>query len=348
MGRGMPGSCESRRHCPVPLCDSHGRRVRYLRLSVTDRCNLRCLYCRSQIQQKFIPHPQILRYEEILRLVGIETAAGITKLRLTGGEPFARKGCDRLLRMLRGRYPALDLRLTTNGTLVEPYIPLLKRIGLGAVNLSLDSFDRETFARVTGRDLLPAVLATLDGLLSAGIPVKINAVALRGINDQQLDDFVHAARSLPVDVRFIEFMPMGSGTLWRPETFWSADEIYREASRLAELRPEPARRETAGPARMFKVAGGKGRLGFISAVSCHFCATCNRLRLTCDGHLRTCLFDDREYPLLELLRRQDCTDAELDRVVRQACLHKPIGAEILKQRAQGQAVAEKQMVGIGG
>lgn len=344
----LASSSQTSQRCSGALCDSHGRRVQYFRLSITDRCNLRCLYCRSQIQHKFIPHPQVLRYEEILRLTHIMVAAGTRKLRLTGGEPFARKGCDRLLLMLRERFPTLDLRLTTNGTLVEPYIPLLKRVGVGAVNLSLDSFNRETFAHVTGRDFLPAVLSTLDSLLSAGISVKLNAVAMRGINDRQLDDFVHAARTLPVDVRFIEFMPMGNGTLWGPETFWPADEIYRDASRLAELRPETERREHAGPARMFKVAGGKGRLGFISAVSSHFCSTCNRLRLTCDGHLRTCLFDDREYPLLELLRRQDCTDAELDQVVRQACLHKPIGAEILKQRAQGKAVAEKQMVGIGG
>ena len=188
---------------PAPLCDGHGRVVRYLRLSVTDRCNLRCAYCRSEINQKFIPHPKVLRYEEMARLVGMMAALGVSKVRLTGGEPFARKGCDELLHLLHTRYPSLDLRLTTNGTLLEPHIPLLRSVGVSAVNLSLDSFDRETFARVTGRDLLPAVLASLDGLLQAGIRVKINAVAMRGVNDGQMDDFVHAVRTMPVALRLL-------------------------------------------------------------------------------------------------------------------------------------------------
>ena len=149
------------------LCDAHGRVVRYLRLSVTDRCNLRCAYCRSEINQKFIPHPKVLRYEEMVRLVGMMASLGVSKVRLTGGEPFARKGCDDLLHQLHSRYPSLDLRLTTNGTLLEPHIPLLRSVGVSAVNLSLDSFDRDTFARVTGRDMLHTVLASLDGLLRA-------------------------------------------------------------------------------------------------------------------------------------------------------------------------------------
>ena len=151
------------------LHDGHGRSVRYLRLSVTDRCNLRCLYCRSNAKQRCIPHEQVLRYEEMARMVGIAASLGIGKVRLTGGEPFARKGCGQFLAMLHARFPDMDLRVTTNGTLLEPHIPLLRRIGVSAVNLSLDSFDRETFARVTGRDLLPPVLAALDGLLAAGV-----------------------------------------------------------------------------------------------------------------------------------------------------------------------------------
>ena len=333
---------------PAPLCDGHGRVVRYLRLSVTDRCNLRCAYCRSEINQKFIPHPKVLRYEEMARLVGMMAALGVSKVRLTGGEPFARKGCDELLHLLHTRYPSLDLRLTTNGTLLEPHIPLLRSVGVSAVNLSLDSFDRETFARVTGRDLLPAVLASLDGLLRAGIRVKINAVAMRGVNDGQMDDFVHAVRTMPVDLRFIEFMPMGSGTLWGPETFWSAADIRAEAERRVRLDPVQDSSAEAGPARMFAVQGGKGRMGFITAVSCHFCGTCNRLRLTSDGNLRTCLFDDREYHLRGLLRNPRFDDGHMARVVRLACADKPIGADLLKARKKGSAVADKQMVGIGG
>ena len=322
--------------------------MRYLRLSVTDRCNLRCVYCRSDARQNFIPHPKVLRYEEMARLVGVMVSLGVTKVRLTGGEPFARKGCDDLLRMLHERFPALDLRLTTNGTLLEPHIPLLRSVGVRAVNLSLDSFDPATFARVTGHDLLPSVLASLDGLLRAGIKVKINAVAMRGVNDGQMDDFVHAVRTMPIDLRFIEFMPMGSGTLWGPDTFWAADDIRAEAERRVRLLPVRDESAEAGPARMFAVEGGKGRMGFITAVSCHFCGSCNRLRLTSDGNLRTCLFDDREYHLRGLLRHSRFGDEDIIKVVRRACADKPIGAELLKARKQGTAVADKQMVGIGG
>ena len=216
------------------------------------------------------------------------------------------------------------------------------------MNLSLDSFDRESFARVTGRDLLPAVLASLDALLRAEIRVKINVVAMRGVNDGQMDDFAHAVRHLPVDLRFIEFMPMGNGTLWGPETFWPADQIREEAQRRLRLTPEKGQEAEAGPARMYRVEGGKGRMGFITAMTCQFCGSCNRLRLTSDGHVRTCLFDDKEYRLRGLLRHPRCNDADLVRVLRLACAQKPLGAEILAARRAGCAVAGKQMVGIGG
>ena len=301
------------------LHDDHGRTVRYLRLSLTDRCNLRCLYCHSNARHQCIPHEKVLRYEEMIRLVQIVRGMGVGKVRLTGGEPFARKGCDDFLLRLRQRFDDLDIRITTNGTLLEEHIPLLQRIRISAVNLSLDSFDRETFARVTGRDMLPEVLRALDAMLAAGIRVKINAVGLRGINDGQLADFVHAAMTLPVDVRFIEFMPMGSDT--------------HEGQR--------------GPARMFALEGGKGRMGFITPLTNHFCLSCNRLRLTSDGHLRTCLFADREYPLRPLLRHPKVTDEHIARVIAQACKSKPVGADLLAAR-QGGAVASSKMVSIGG
>ncbi|WP_291441184.1 GTP 3',8-cyclase MoaA [Desulfovibrio sp.] len=345
---GVGAACERAGFsAPEPLVDGHGRVVRYLRLSVTDRCNLRCMYCCSNARQTCIPHPQVLRYEEMARMVGIMARLGVTKVRLTGGEPFARKGCDGFLHMLHSRFPDMDLRLTTNGTLLEPHIPLLRQVGVKVVNLSLDSFDRETFAKVTGRDMQPAVLSALDRLLSAGIRVKVNAVAMRGVNDGQMDDFVHAVQTMPIDLRFIEFMPMGSGTLWNAGTFWSAADIRTEAERRVRLVPEKEDKAEAGPARMFRVEGGKGRLGFITAVSCHFCGSCNRLRLTSDGHLRTCLFDDREYALRSLLRDPAMTDADIEQVIRKACTEKPVGAELLANRS-GDEVAARQMVGIGG
>lgn len=329
------------------LFDGHGRTARYLRLSVTDRCNLRCLYCRSNVMQRCIPHAQVLRYEEMTRMVGIAASLGVRKVRLTGGEPFARKGCDQFLAMLHRRFADLDLRITTNGTLLAPHIPLLRRMGVSAVNLSLDSFDRASFARVTGRDMLPQVLAALDALLVARIRVKINVVAMRGVNDGQMDDFVHAARSMPLDVRFIEFMPMGSDTLWSVENFWSTADIQAEAERRARLIPATVNAGESGPARMYRIAGGLGRLGFISPLTNHFCLSCNRLRLTSDGALRTCLFADKEYRLRALLRHPRITDEIIAGVVRRACADKPVGAELLRSR-RGAAVAVKQMVGIGG
>ena len=344
----LPETSGGRDATRPPLRDGHGRMAHYLRLSVTDRCNLNCVYCRSSIRQVFIPHEQILRYEEMARLVGIMASMGVGKLRLTGGEPFARKGFDAFMVMLRERFPHLDLRLTSNGTLLEAHIPLLRRLGINVVNISLDSFDRGTFARISGRDLLPSVLASLDGLLNAGIRVKINAVAMRGVNDRQMDDFAHAARTLPVDVRFIEFMPMGKGTPWGEETFWPAAAIRAEVQRHVRLVPVEEIQGEHGPARMYRVEGGKGRMGFISGVSCQFCATCNRLRLTSDGHIRTCLYDDGEYLVRGLLRNRNCTDEHVARVIRLACARKPVGADLLRSRAEGSAVAEKSMAGIGG
>ena len=330
------------------LHDDHGRTVRYLRLSLTDRCNLRCLYCHSNARHQCIPHEKVLRYEEMIRLVQIVRGMGVGKVRLTGGEPFARKGCDDFLLRLRQRFDDLDIRITTNGTLLEEHIPLLQRIRISAVNLSLDSFDRETFARVTGRDMLPEVLRALDAMLAAGIRVKINAVGLRGINDSQMADFVHAAMTLPVDVRFIEFMPMGSDTLWSPENFWPAGDIRAAVEQHVRLVPlGDANEGQRGPARMFALEGGKGRMGFITPLTNHFCLSCNRLRLTSDGHLRTCLFADREYPLRPLLRHSKVTDEHIARVIAQACKSKPVGADLLAAR-QGGAVASSKMVSIGG
>lgn len=329
------------------LADGRGRAVRYLRLSVTDRCNLRCLYCHSNARHSFIPHEQVLRYEEMARMVGIMRRLGVQKVRLTGGEPFVRKGCADFLVMLRRRFPELDLRITSNGTLLPQYLDALREARVSAVNLSLDSFDRRTFARVTGRDMLPGVLNALDALLGAGIAVKINAVGLRGINDGQMADFVHAARTLPVDVRFIEFMPMGGDTLWCEGNFWPADAMLEAARACTPLEPVPAGADNAGPARMFRLPGGRGRLGFITPLSNHFCDACNRLRLTSDGRLRTCLFADGEYALRPALRHARLDDAAIARMVRAACRRKPVGAEILRQR-RGAAVALKAMWGIGG
>ena len=331
----------------LPLSDSHERQVSYLRFSVTDRCNLHCLYCRGEGQEEFIPHADVLRYEEILRLVRIAGGLGIVKVRLTGGEPFARKGIDKLLLGLRESFPDFNLRITSNGTLMRRFIPVVRQARIDAVNLSIDSFNPETFKRVTGHDMLGEVMDVLHLLLESGIRVKVNAVAMRGVNDQDMPSFLKVIRDFPIDLRFIEFMPMGSETLWSRGRFWGADEILAEAAKYAGLAPVERTRADRGPARMFEVEGSQGRLGVISALSNHFCSTCNRLRITSDGQLRTCLFSDRMYPLKGLLRDPEKTDQDIACAIRGALAEKPVGADILKER-RGTAVACGKMDSIGG
>lgn len=330
------------------LMDDHGRTVRYLRLSVTDRCNLRCVYCRSNARERHIPHHEVLRYEEMLRVVEAAVGMGVEKVRLTGGEPFVRKHLTRFLEMLRTRFARTDVRLTTNGTLVRPHVAALRELGVSAVNLSLDSFRPEGFAAVTGFDMLGEVRAAMDAIMSAGIRLKINAVALRGFNDGELGDFLDFARGHPVDVRFIEFMPMGEDTRWSRANFWPAREILEAARQHADLTPlAPESGAKGGPARMFAVAGGLGRFGLITPMSNHFCADCNRLRVTSDGLLRTCLFADAEYRLRGLLRHPRLGIDALREVMERANRTKPLGEEILRAR-RVTAVARKRMAAIGG
>ncbi|TIH16536.1 GTP 3',8-cyclase MoaA [Marinifilum sp. JC120] len=328
------------------LTDKIGRTVNYLRLSVTDRCNLRCMYCVTK-DFKHIPHPDILRYEEMLRLVDLAASMNISKLRLTGGEPFARRGFMDFISAVMTSHPEMDLRITTNGTLIEPLVPELKKIGVSRLNISLDTLDRETFKEVTGRDHLNDVLDAISTCLSAGIRVKVNAVAMKGINDKELGSFIDFARENPIDMRFIEFMPMGDDTK-SDSKFWSADDILEQAQQYAVLKREKARPENHGPARMYSIEGSEGRLGLISPVSSHFCATCNRLRITSDGKLRTCLFSDRTYKLRNILRNPNLDDETLRRVIAAATRDKPLGYHLLEQRSGCEGVCETQMSAIGG
>mgnify|MGYP002626170359 CR=1 FL=1 len=332
------------------LSDAMHRPIRYLRLSVTDRCNLRCTYCQSPAQVRYIPHEDILQYEEMLRCVRILHAYGIQKVRLTGGEPFARKGCADFLLRLRESFPDLDLRLTSNGTLLEEYFPLFKKIHVDAVNISLDSFDEDVYEKITGQHLLKTVLKAIDSLVCLGITVKINAVALNGITKNSLDDFIYMANHYGIDVRFIEFMPMGLETNWSKDLYFPVSEIIALAHEKAKLIPEDQNTlsPTRGPARMFSIKGGSGRLGFISPLSNHFCHTCNRLRLTSEGALRLCLYDDHEYPLRHLLRDDQYSEEDIAKKIHEVCQNKPLGVQLLEARKQGKPVATKVMSGIGG
>lgn len=327
------------------LRDGRGREVSYLRLSVTDRCNLACLYCRPKSLVPFIPHENILRYEELLDLVTLAREMGITKVRLTGGEPFARRDVMVLIESILRRHPEIDLRLTTNATMLAGKAATLAELGVSAVNISLDSLERAKYARITGHDRLPEVLRALDESLAAGLRVKLNAVALRGINTDEIHAFTRLAVDMPLDVRFIEFMPVGDGNLWRPENYISAQEVLELAQRSVSLTPVPHEHATGGPARMYRVEGGLGRFGVISPLSEHFCDSCNRLRITSDGKLRTCLFSEREFRLRPLLRNKKLGLAKARQVIASALRDKPLGYEVLNPGGNPEA---RGMSGIGG
>ena len=330
------------------LEDNHGRKASYMRVSVTDRCNLSCSYCAGE-GHEFIPHPTILRYEEILDFIGMAVNLGVEKIRFTGGEPFVRRGFPDFMIKAATLYPTLDLCVTTNATLIGEHIKPLADAGIRRVNISLDTLDQARFEKVTGFDRYHDVRANIDRCLEAGMKVKVNAVAMRGFNDDELPAFVDFARNRALDMRFIEFMPVGLETGWNDKTVWKSEELLAEAQALATLIPAAGEGEKLnGPARMFSIEGGLGRIGLISPYTNHFCGTCNRLRLTSDGNLRTCLFSDRVYRLRNILRHPKLGLAKVEQVIRRASRHKPMGHELLERMPAGMGVCRTRMASIGG
>lgn len=329
------------------LIDSHGRKVSYLRLSITDRCNLRCLYCRPQDEWTFIPHEQILSFEEMAELVDVARQAGVEKVRLTGGEPFARKDFIPFVGRLHVKYPDLDLRITTNGTLLADRVDELREAGISCLNISLDTLQRKKFEEITKIDAYDQVRAGIDACLKGGLRVKVNVVALKGINDDELPGFVDFARDNGVDVRFIEFMPIGYQSRWSRDNYWPAEEIISEVEKLVPLEEVLVASRNSGPARMYGISGGSGRIGVISAVSNHFCESCNRFRVTSDGKLRTCLFSDREYDVRSILRDPGHTMQDMLDLFARANAEKPMGYRLLQEREHNQ-VCDRTMTAIGG
>lgn len=306
------------------LQDGCNRRVSYVRISVTDRCNLRCHYCSSS-DFSFISHNNILRYEEILHLLEIMAKMGVDKVRLTGGEPLVRRGLDELIARINLIDGIRDISLTTNGVLLKEQATTLRRAGLKRINVSLDTLDRSRFAEITGRDYFTSVRQGINEALDQGFaPVKINVVVMRGINDDEIPAFAELTRKLPLQVRFIEYMPIGSTSKWSHDLLVTGDEILERISALygdLSLIPDDP---GAGPARLYQLADGLGKVGVITALSNHFCDDCNRIRVTADGRLRPCLLADREYDLRRLLRA-DATDDEIAAVVRLALVDKGSG-----------------------
>ncbi|TGE09537.1 GTP 3',8-cyclase MoaA [Hymenobacter fodinae] len=295
---------------PVPsvLFDNHGRPLEYLRLAVTDRCNLRCFYCMPEEGIKYMPKHELLTYEEMERLVAIMAGLGVRKVRLTGGEPFVRRDLVPFMSRL-SQIPGIEeLTMTTNGVLTAPHVPELARMGVKAVNLSLDTMDRARFASITRRDELPRVMETFYALLAAGIRVKINAVVMDGQNTQDILPLAELTRDLPVDVRFIEEMPF-NGHSHAATLPWNHHRIREHlALNLGELTPVVT--HPGDTASHYTVAGHQGRLGIIAAYSRTFCGTCNRIRLTAEGGLKTCLYDQGVLDIRALLRGGS-SDAEV-------------------------------------
>ncbi|MFC1943281.1 GTP 3',8-cyclase MoaA [Chloroflexota bacterium] len=297
------------------LFDSWQRQINYLRISVTDHCSLSCVYCSVDSIPR-LPRSEILSYEEIQRLVQVAASMGISKVRLTGGEPLLRPDLSKFVWRLSQIEGIDDISLTTNGILLSKYAIELKEAGLKRVNVSLDTLKEDRFQRITGRDKLGDVLSGIEAAYLAGLePVKINMVVLRGMNDDEILDFALMSVSKGWNVRFIEFMPFGTP---KTEAFGtvSTQEIRERIQSLGKLEPYTGKVGN-GPARYYRLPGTKGTIGFISAMTEHFCDTCNRLRLTSDGQLRPCLLDNDEVNLKEPLRNGANTD-ELKQLIRQA------------------------------
>ena len=291
------------------LLDNHGRTINYLRLAVTDRCNLRCHYCMPEHGLQWLSRADLLSYEEMLRLCRVLIGLGIHKVRITGGEPFVRKDLMKFLRELSRIEDLEQINLTTNGVVTAPLVPELKKIGIQSVNLSLDTLDRERFFQITRRDELPQVLDTLEALLQHDIRVKINAVVMDGQNTDDLIPLAEMTQKIPVDVRFIEEMPFNVGDHVNTGPVWDyhriLDTLRMEWPDLEKI-PDPP----FSTSMNYRVPGYAGTLGIIAAWSRTFCGTCNRIRVTPQGVLKTCLYDHGVLNLRDLMR-QGLSDSEL-------------------------------------
>lgn len=291
------------------LIDNLGREISYLRVSITDRCNYRCIYCKPEEQFEFIPHEEVLRYEEIVEIIKEAVNLGVTKVRITGGEPLVRKGVVDFLKKLREIKKLEDISLTTNGFFLSEYAEKLKDAGLNRVNISLDSLQEEKFKRITRGGSLEKALKGINSALKAGLlPIKINTVLIRGINDDEVEDFVRLTLGRPLNIRFIEFMPSGEELKdnYR-DKFISVLEIKENLAEKYSFRPVDINSGN-GPAKYYQIKGGQGTIGFITALSQHFCKTCNRIRLTSEGKLRPCLFSNIEVDIKQAIRNAKTDD----------------------------------------
>ncbi len=328
-----------------PLIDGYGRLHDNLRVSVTDRCNIRCFYCMPEQDVEFVPRSEILSFEEIERFVRIAAGLGVSKLRLTGGEPLVRRDLDQLVARLAAVPGIRDIALTTNGLLLAPQAERLRRAGLRRLNVHLDTLDPERFLRITRRDELGRVLEGLEAARCAGFEsIKINAVAVRGLTEPDIVPLAHFGRERGFQIRFIEFMPLDAQGLWdRGRVLLMEEILARLGEEFGPLEPVPDP-DPRAPALEYRYPDGRGTVGFIASVSRPFCLNCNRIRLTADGHLRYCLFALEETNVKRLLRGGS-SDAEIAETIRRTVAAKWLGHEI--QQA-GFVPPPRPMYAIGG
>jgi GTP 3',8-cyclase len=317
------------------LVDSYNRSIQYLRVSITDLCNLRCIYCRPPEGVELISHDEILRYEEILAIVDVFRDLGVSKIRVTGGEPLVRRDVVDFLGRLTAMKGIEDVGLTTNGVRLASMAKDLRAAGLNRVNISLDSMRRETFRAITGSDKLHDVLQGIRAALDIGFdPVKINVVLLQGVNEQDVGEFARLTLREPVSVRFIERMPFGTDPQLNAPDSFSAHRVLEMIQKdVGPLKPVD-RDPLDGPATMFTLEGAAGKIGIIDPVTGHFCGTCNRMRLTARGTLRPCLLGSHEIDVRSVLR-SGASRKQLEDLVKAAVLSKPIGHPASPERLAG-------------
>ena len=325
------------------LIDKFNRRINYLRISLTDRCNLRCIYCMPPEGERKLRHRDILRYEELLRIARIAIKLGINKIRLTGGEPLVRKGIQEFIPMLTALNGLDDVSLTTNGVCLKDNLEILKAAGIKRINVSLDSLKRLNFKLITRFDYFNEVWEGIEKARDMGFyPIKINIVIMKGINDNEVLDFARLAIDQPYHIRFIEYMPIGLDSK-NPDFISNSGIKNTLVNNLGPMSPV-LQGKYDGPAKRFKFHGGKGEIGFISAISSSFCSDCNRLRLTADGKILPCLLSNIETDIREPLRR-GCLDEELIKVFQDAVHLKPKSHPM---NLEGHQRVHRKMCSIGG
>jgi cyclic pyranopterin phosphate synthase len=325
------------------LVDREKRHLNYLRISVTDRCNLRCLYCVPDGRIPKLDHTDILSFEEICRILDIGIRLGIRKVRVTGGEPLVRKGVVNFLEHLARLEKLIDVSLTTNGVLLSAFARQIHESGVRRINVSLDSLHADKFAMITGYDQFHRVWEGIEKAHEIGFsPIKINVVAMRGINDDEIVDFAKLSFTYPFHVRFIEYMPIGNSRTQAQNQILTP-EIKEQVASLGKLIPIDSG-YIDGPARRYRIDGAKGEVGFISALSHHFCNYCNRLRLTADGKLRACLLSDNHLPVKDVLRNGG-TDEEIANIFRTVARQKAAKHQLGTRNC---GAVKDLMQGIGG